>query len=104
MAFPHPKSRQDNYRNGDKPNDRGVVWELFEGTVNVAGDRNREDEVNPANNRTLGGATDHSDPFPLRSWWNEDRTLLAVPASTFRGNWRSVTTFYNSGTSGCNFL
>ena len=29
MAFPHPKSRKEHYRNDDKPNTRGVLWNFF---------------------------------------------------------------------------
>jgi TetR/AcrR family transcriptional regulator, transcriptional repressor for nem operon len=34
------------------------------GTINVAEYRNGKDKVNPAKNRTLGGLTNHSIPFP----------------------------------------
>ena len=30
MAFPHPKSRKDNYRNGDKPNNGGRNLEFLQ--------------------------------------------------------------------------
>jgi len=55
MAFPHPQSRKRDYGKGDKPNNGGVVWKFFKGTINVTDYRNGEDEVNPANNRTFGG-------------------------------------------------
>src|ERR1035438_2441449 len=54
MAFPHPKSRKDNYRNEDKPSSGGVVWNLFKRTINITEYRNGQDDVNPANNRTFG--------------------------------------------------
>ena len=55
MALPHPKSRKDNYREGHKPDDRGVVRKFLKRTVNITGDRDGKDNVNPAKNRTLGG-------------------------------------------------
>ena len=54
MAFPHPKSRKDEYRKEDKPNRGGVVWNFFKRTINIAEDRNAKDDVNPAKNRTFG--------------------------------------------------
>ena len=63
MAFPHPKSRKHNYRNEEKPNSGGVVWDFFKRTINIAEYRNAKDNVNPAKNRTLGGSTDHLIPF-----------------------------------------
>ena len=97
MALPHPQSRQDNYRKGDKPNNRGVVRKLFERTINVTDYWNAEDEVNPAKNRTFGGIS-HSILFhrefaahifePLTPWFwivwlqkNKGCILFAVPAS-----------------------
>src|SRR6266850_1181790 len=59
MVFPHPKSRKDKYRNGDKPNHGGVVWKFFKRTINITGYRNAKDEVNQARNPTFGGITDH---------------------------------------------
>jgi len=55
MAFPHPQSRKDHYRNKDKPSSGGVVWNFVKRTINIAEYRNTKDEVNPANNRTFGG-------------------------------------------------
>src|SRR5262245_46035181 len=54
MAFPHPQSRQGDSRNGNKSNHGGIVGKLFERTVSIIDDRNAEEEVNPAKNRTLG--------------------------------------------------
>ena len=54
MAFPHPKSRKDKYRNEDKPNSGGVVWNFFKRTINITEYRNAKDDVNPANYRTFG--------------------------------------------------
>jgi len=62
MAFPHPQSRKHHYRNGDKANNGSVIWKLFKGTINVTDDRNAEDDVNPAKNRTFGSIS-HSIPF-----------------------------------------
>ena len=55
MAFPHPKSRKDHYRNGDVPNNGGVIWKFFKRTVNITDYWNAKDDVNPAKNRTFGG-------------------------------------------------
>jgi hypothetical protein len=55
MTFPHPKSRKDKDGKEEKPNRGGVVWNLFKRTVDITEDRNAEDDVNPAKNRTLGG-------------------------------------------------
>ena len=53
MAFPHPKSRKDHYRNDDKPNPVGVLWNFFKRTINITEYRNAKDDVNPAKNRTF---------------------------------------------------
>ena len=45
MAFPHPKSRKDNYRKEDKPNNRGVLWNFFKRTTNITEYRNAKDDV-----------------------------------------------------------
>jgi hypothetical protein len=96
MAFPHPQSRNDNHRKGDVPNNRGIVWKLLEGAVNVTDYRNAEEDVNPAENRTSGGIS-HSIHFlsefaahtfqrvlpGLSAAWlqkNEGYTLFAVLA------------------------
>ena len=55
MAFPHPKSRKDNYRNGDKPNNGGVIWNFFKRTINITEYRNAKEDVDRAKNRTFGG-------------------------------------------------
>ena len=55
MALPHPESRKDKDGQKDKPNGGGIVWEFFERAVDVAENRNAEDEVSPARERTLGG-------------------------------------------------
>ncbi len=53
MAFPHPKSRKDNYRNEDKPKNGGVLLNLLSRTINVTEYRKAKDDVNPAKNRTF---------------------------------------------------
>src|ERR1700730_8184940 len=63
MAFPHPQSRKDKYRNGDIPNHGCVVWKFFKRTINITGYRNAKDEVDQARNPTLGGITHHLIPF-----------------------------------------
>ena len=55
MALLYPKSRKDEYRNGNKPNNGGIVWKFFKRTINITDYRNAKDEVNPAKNRTFGG-------------------------------------------------
>jgi hypothetical protein len=50
MAFPHPESRKNKDRKEDKPNSGGVIWNLFERTVNITEYRNGKDDVNPAKN------------------------------------------------------
>src|ERR1700728_3786402 len=59
MAFPHPKSRKEHYRNDDKPNAGGVLGNFFNRTIDITEYGNAKDDVNPAKNRTLGGITDH---------------------------------------------
>src|SRR5467141_4735430 len=55
MAFPHPKSRKEHYRNDDKPNTGGVLWNFFKRTINITEYRNAKDDVNRAKKRTFGG-------------------------------------------------
>jgi len=55
MAFPHPKSRKENYRKEDIPNSRGVIWNLFKRAIYITDYRNTKDDVNPAKNGTFGG-------------------------------------------------
>jgi hypothetical protein len=55
MAFPHPKSRKDEYWNEHKPDSGGVVRDFFKRTVHITGYRNGKDDVNPAKHRTFGG-------------------------------------------------
>jgi hypothetical protein len=45
MAFPHPKSRKDNHRKKDKPNNGGVIWNFFKRTINMTEYRNVKDDV-----------------------------------------------------------
>ena len=52
MAFPHPQSRKDHDRNKDKASREGVLRNRVERTVDVSEDRNAEDDVNPAEDRT----------------------------------------------------
>ncbi len=55
MAFPHPESRNDNYRNRAKPNDESVVWQFCKRTINLTDYRDGKDDMNPAMNRAFGG-------------------------------------------------
>src|SRR5215467_14907416 len=52
VAFPHPESRNDHYRYENIPSGCGVLWNLVKGAVDIAENRNAEDEVNPAENCT----------------------------------------------------
>lgn len=54
MAFPHPKARNHNYGQEDKPRSRGVLRKLFKGTVNITNNRNPKDDVDTAKDGTLG--------------------------------------------------
>ena len=55
MAFPHPQPGNDHYRQEDKPGREGIAWKFFKRTIDITEYRNAEDDVNPAENRTLGG-------------------------------------------------
>jgi hypothetical protein len=54
MAFPHPEPRKEHYWQEDKPGCGRVIWNDIKRAVNVADYRNAADDVNPANDRTLG--------------------------------------------------
>ena len=54
MAFPHPKSRKDNYRKIDKPKKWEVLQSFRRRTINVTEDRKGKEDVNPAKKRTSG--------------------------------------------------
>src|SRR5205085_4869687 len=55
MTFPHPESGERQDWNGNKPDHRCVIRQLFKGAVNITDDRNAEHNVDPAKNRTFGG-------------------------------------------------
>ena len=55
MAFPHPQSAKDDYRESDIPHDRSVVWKFLKRAIDIPNYRDSEDDVNPAKNRTFGG-------------------------------------------------
>ena len=65
MAFSHPQSRKEHYRNDDKPNPVGVLRKFFKRTINITEYRNAKDDVNPAKNRTCDGTL--HDQFVLES-------------------------------------
>ena len=54
IAFPHPQSRKHKYGKEDKPSRGGVLGNVLEWTINITGDRNGKDDVNPAKNNTFG--------------------------------------------------
>jgi len=83
---------------GRQTEQRGLVWNFFKRIINITDYRNAKDNVNPAKNRTFGGITDHSIPFPwefaayiFQPWtpgfwivWvqkNKGCILFAVPGS-----------------------
>ena len=55
MAFPHPQPRKNHERKEDKPGGMGIAWKFVKRTIDITEYRNGKNEVNPANNRTLGG-------------------------------------------------
>ena len=57
------KARKDNDREGDIPDNGGVIRKLLERTINITEYRNAEDHVNPAKDRTFGSITHHLGPF-----------------------------------------
>lgn len=65
MTLPHPESRQNKYRNRDKPDNRGVVRKFFKWAINITGYRNRKYDVDPADDRALGGGAYHMSSFLL---------------------------------------
>jgi hypothetical protein len=50
MAFPHPQSRNKQYRKKEKPDTAGVVVSIRRRIIDVAEYRNTEEDVNPAKN------------------------------------------------------
>src|SRR5271169_2820055 len=48
MAFPHPQSRNQQYRQHDIANTPRVVWSIRRRIINITDDRNPKDNVNPA--------------------------------------------------------
>src|SRR5437868_5041513 len=66
MAFPHPKSRKDHYRNEYIPRRESVLRNVLKRTIDIANYRNGKDDVNPAKNRTLH-ALAHDSPLTTLS-------------------------------------
>src|SRR5947208_11206098 len=66
MAFPHPKSRKDHYRNEYIPRRESVLRNVLKRTIDIANYRNGKDDVNPAKNRTLH-ALAHDSPLTILS-------------------------------------
>jgi len=68
MALPHPQSRNYYYRNENKPNNGGVLWNLFKRAVNITEYRNAENDVNPTKNHAYEALSHgHSNPPTTRS-------------------------------------
>src|SRR6185369_10023658 len=63
VAFPHPQSGEDHGRNYDVADARRVQRNLVEWAVDVADDRDRQDKVDPANDRAFGGFGHCCPPF-----------------------------------------
>src|SRR5262249_20880309 len=55
MALPHPQARQHHDRKEDEPGRCCVVRQDVKRAVDIAGDRNGADDVNPADDHALGG-------------------------------------------------
>src|SRR5262249_20425320 len=55
VAFPHPQSRKNNYRNGYKPKNRGILGNLFKRSINVTDYGDAEDDVHRSKNQMYGG-------------------------------------------------
>ena len=64
MPFPHPQSRKDHDRNEHKPSLEGIARKFVEGTVDITEDRDAEDNVNPAKNRTRESSVDNVGRIP----------------------------------------
>src|SRR5579859_6353383 len=58
LAFPHPQSRKDHYRNEDKPSCGCVVWNFVKRTIDVTEYGNRKEDMNPAKNGTSDASVD----------------------------------------------
>jgi hypothetical protein len=50
MTFPHPESGKEKGRNEDKASREGVLGNLVEWTIDIAGYGDGKDDVNPAKN------------------------------------------------------
>src|SRR5262249_17454625 len=62
----------------DKPNERCVVWDLVERTVDITQNRNAEDEVNPAKKRTRDVLL-YDFCHDATPWiWSQCRTALRI--------------------------
>ena len=59
MAFPHQQSREDHEREEDITGGKCVQWNLVKRTVDISVYRDRNDDVNPAKNRTYGEICSH---------------------------------------------
>jgi hypothetical protein len=55
MAFPHPQSRKHHDRKEDVSRLGSIVGQLLKRTKNISEYRDSEDDVYPANYRTLSG-------------------------------------------------
>src|SRR5436189_228836 len=50
IALPHPQSGNDKHWKENVPRRRGVIWNVFKRAIDVAHDRNAEDQMNRAKN------------------------------------------------------
>jgi hypothetical protein len=86
MAFPHPQSRKDHYRNEDKPSSGSIVWNLVKWTIDITEYRNGKDDVNPAKNRTFGGLFHIS----LSSIYRRHRVIYSGLTSNCAGRFQCI--------------
>jgi hypothetical protein len=64
VPLPHHQTGQDKDREEDVSNSRSVIRDLIERAINVTDYWDREHDVKPAKDRTLGGVAYH--PFLRR--------------------------------------
>jgi len=86
MAFPHPKSRKEQYRKKDIANTEGIISGVRRRIINITNDRNAKDDVNPAKNPTWDASVhDVMSPF-LRDvlWANRARRAPLCPSRPHR--------------------
>lgn len=76
MALPHPQARQDEDGKEDEPSRPGVLGNVFKRAVYISGDRDRQDDVDGAEDCTFGGGG--HDPAGVVVSWAEKSTKCAL--------------------------